>query len=157
MLIDIILLKTNKKSSLVTGSHATFLGKEKKKAPAVVVGVQFHHSKFVERFFETTPKCMDKCRYKYKDEELDCFLLDNNGFIIVSEKHEHTGKFFGEIDYTLFDSMIETGIYRKVHAFDYQAVCLELDPTYGFSPYLLTHLHQMRNLLNCKSCKEKST
>ncbi|GIX90955.1 hypothetical protein CEXT_810551 [Caerostris extrusa] len=34
--------------------------------------------------------------------------------------------------------MIETGIYKKVHAFDYQAVCLELDPTYGFSPYLLT-------------------
>ncbi|GIY05632.1 hypothetical protein CDAR_74031, partial [Caerostris darwini] len=138
----------NKKSSLVTGSHAIFLGKGKKKAPAAVVGVQFHHSKFAERFFETTSKCMDKCRYKCKDEELDCFLLDNNGFIIVSEKHEHTGKFFGEIDYTLFDSMIETGIYKKVHAFDYQAVCLELDPTYGFSPYLLTPLHQMRNLLN---------
>ncbi|GIX90957.1 hypothetical protein CEXT_810561 [Caerostris extrusa] len=87
----------NKKSSLVTGSHAIFLGKgKKKKAPAAVVGVQFHHSKFAERFFETTSKCMDKCRYKCKDEELDCFLLDNNGFIIVSEKHEHTGKFLGK-------------------------------------------------------------
>ncbi|GFT08022.1 hypothetical protein TNCV_2589451 [Trichonephila clavipes] len=103
-----------KKSSLVTGSHAIFLGKGKQKAPAAVVGLQFHHSKFAERFFDTTSMCMQNCRYRCRDEELDCFLLDNNGFIIVSEKHEHTGKFFGEIDYTLFDSMIETGIYKKL-------------------------------------------
>ncbi|KAF8795277.1 Voltage-dependent calcium channel subunit like protein [Argiope bruennichi] len=138
----------NRKSSLVTGSHAIFLGKGKKKAPAAVVGLQFQHSKFAERFFDTTSKCMQECRFRCRDEELDCFLLDNNGFIVVSEKHEHTGKFFGEIDYTLFDSMIETGIYKKVHAFDYQAICLEIDPTYGFSPYLLTPLHQIRNILN---------
>ncbi|GFQ67871.1 hypothetical protein TNCT_305321 [Trichonephila clavata] len=137
-----------KKSSLVTGSHAIFLGKGKKKAPAAVVGLQFHHSKFAERFFDTTSMCMQNCRYRCRDEELDCFLLDNNGFIIVSEKHEHTGKFFGEIDYTLFDSMIETGIYKKVRAFDYQAICLELDPTFGFSPYLLTPFHHIRTVLN---------
>lgn len=28
-------------------------------------------------------------------------------------------------------------IYR-VHVYDYQAICLELDPTYGFAPFLLT-------------------
>ncbi|KAG8188011.1 hypothetical protein JTE90_009887 [Oedothorax gibbosus] len=138
----------NRKTSLVTGSHAIFLGSGKKKAPAAVVGLQFHHSKFAERFFETTTKCMQSCRYKCRDDELDCFLLDNNGFIIVSEKHEHTGKFFGEIDYTLFDSMIEIGIYKRVHAFDYQAVCLELDPSFGFAPFLLTPLHHIRNVLN---------
>nr|XP_042910235.1 voltage-dependent calcium channel subunit alpha-2/delta-3-like isoform X1 [Parasteatoda tepidariorum]XP_042910236.1 voltage-dependent calcium channel subunit alpha-2/delta-3-like isoform X2 [Parasteatoda tepidariorum] len=138
----------NKKGSLVTGSHAIFLGSGKKRAPAAVVGLQFHHSTFADQFFDHTSKCMQQCRYRCKDEELDCFLLDNNGFIIVSEKHEHTGKFFGEIDYTLFDSMIEIGIYKRVHAYDYQAICLENDPFYGFAPFLITPFHHMRNLLN---------
>ncbi|XP_054706836.1 voltage-dependent calcium channel subunit alpha-2/delta-3-like [Uloborus diversus] len=128
----------NRKTSLVTGSHAIFLGSGKKQAPAAVVGLQFQHSTFSDRFFDTTSKCLKNCKHKCRDEELDCFLLDNNGFIIVSEKHDQTGKFFGEIDYTLFDSMIEIGIYKRVHVFDYQAVCLDIDPSYGFAPFLLT-------------------
>lgn len=41
-------------TSLVTASQAIFLGNGQKRAPVAVVGVQFKHDIFVERFFNTT-------------------------------------------------------------------------------------------------------
>lgn len=55
---------------------------------------------------------MSGCKKTCASEELDCYILDNNGFIIISEKHEHTGKFFGEIDGTIMDSLVQDKIFR---------------------------------------------
>lgn len=138
----------SKKNAKVTASHAIFLGSGKRKAPAAVVGLQFRHSIFSDTFFSTTSKCMmQSCRYKCADEDLDCYLLDNNGFIIVSEEYEQTGKFFGEIDFTLFNSMIKYGIYKKVHLFDYQAICFEPTDSSGPASFLLNPFHHMKNVL----------
>lgn len=61
-------------------------------------------------FFQCTG--MTGCKKNCASEELDCYILDNNGFIIISERHEHTGKFFGEIDGTIMDSLVQDRIYR---------------------------------------------
>ncbi|KAH6922739.1 hypothetical protein HPB50_018779 [Hyalomma asiaticum] len=84
----------------VTGSRAVFLGTEKK-APAAVVGLQIKHSVFEEKFLNISSKA------------LDCFLLDNNGFVIVSSNRTQVGKFFGEIDDTLFLSMVKYNCLQK--------------------------------------------
>lgn len=55
--------------------------------------------------------------------ELDCYVLDNNGFIIISENPEHTGRFFGQIDGTIMDSLVQDRIYKKVAVYDYQGAC----------------------------------
>ncbi|XP_067138072.1 voltage-dependent calcium channel subunit alpha-2/delta-3-like isoform X3 [Centruroides vittatus] len=139
----------SKKNTKVTASHAIFLGTGKKKAPAAVVGLQFLHSVFSKTFFDITSKCMlQPCRYKCGGEDLDCYLLDNNGFTVVSEEYEQTGKFFGEIDFTLFNSMIKYGIYKKVHLFDYQAICFEPTDSSGPAAFLLTPFHHVKNMLN---------
>ena len=52
-------------------------------------------------------------------------VVDNNGFVIVSDKETQTGKFFGEVDGTILDSLIQHQIYRKIEIYDYQAICLE--------------------------------
>lgn len=52
------------------------------------------------------------CKKNCASEALDCYILDNNGFIVISERHEHTGKFFGEIDGTIMDSLVQDRIYR---------------------------------------------
>lgn len=49
--------------------------------------------------------------------------MDNNGFIIISEKSEHTGRFFGQIDGTIMDSLVQDRIYKKIPVYDYQGTC----------------------------------
>ncbi|XP_029161776.1 voltage-dependent calcium channel subunit alpha-2/delta-3 isoform X2 [Nylanderia fulva] len=109
---------------LVTATHAVYIGKSHK-APAAVVGLQFQHSSLATHFVNITSTCtgMTGCKKNCASEELDCYILDNNGFIIISERHEHTGKFFGEIDGTIMDSLVQDRIYRKVTVIDYQGTC----------------------------------
>ncbi|CAG2161553.1 unnamed protein product [Oppiella nova] len=108
---------------LVTGSHAIFLGTGKSSAPVAVVGLQIKHSVFVERFINITNKYS---KVICSAEEVDCYLLDNNGFVIYSEVFANTGKFFGEVDNSLMEAMVAKNVYRKVHMFDYQAICLKI-------------------------------
>lgn len=49
--------------------------------------------------------------------------MDNNGFIIISEQPEHTGKFFGEIDGTIMDSLVQDKIYKRISIVDFQGFC----------------------------------
>ncbi|KAK0164848.1 hypothetical protein PV328_003419 [Microctonus aethiopoides] len=108
---------------LVTATHAVFVeGKNQHKAPAAVVGLQLQHSSLASHFMNITSTCTS-CKKNCASEELDCYILDNSGFIIISERHEHTGKFFGEIDGTIMDSLVQDRIYRKVTVVDYQGVC----------------------------------
>jgi hypothetical protein len=57
--------------------------------------------------------------------------LDNNGFVLVSERSEHTGKFFGQIDGTIMDSLVQDRIFRRVGFMDYQGICSDRDNPYN--------------------------
>lgn len=63
------------------------------------------------------------CKKTCTSDDLDCYVLDDNGFIIISEKAEHAGQFFGEIDGTIMDSLVQDGIYKKVFVYNHQASC----------------------------------
>ena len=52
-------------------------------------------------------------------------MLDNNGFIIISEEHYQTGRFFGDMDGAIMESLIEWQIYQRIRIYDYQAVCAD--------------------------------
>lgn len=43
---------------------------------------------------------------------------------------EHTGKFFGQIDGTIMDSLVQDRIYKRVTVNDYQGVCSDSDNPY---------------------------
>ena len=60
-----------------------------------------------------------------KNESIECYLLDNNGFVLISEDPLNTGKFFGEIDETILSSLEQNHVFKKVKIYDYQAICLE--------------------------------
>ncbi|TGZ32239.1 Voltage-dependent calcium channel subunit alpha-2/delta-3 [Temnothorax longispinosus] len=124
---------------LVTATHAIFIGKGHK-APAAVVGLQFQHSSLATHFVNITSTCtgMTGCKKNCASEELDCYILDNNGFIIISERHEHTGKFFGEIDGTIMDSLVQDRIYRKVTVIDYQGTCSPQESNQSSAPRSLS-------------------
>lgn len=71
------------------------------------------------------------CRKTCASDELDCYLLDNNGFVLLSERTEHTGKFFGQIDGTIMDSLVQDRIFRRVGLMDYQGICSDRDNPYN--------------------------
>ncbi|RLW01851.1 hypothetical protein DV515_00007711 [Chloebia gouldiae] len=54
---------------------------------------------------------------------LNCFLIDNNGFILVSKIPEETGKFFGAVDGSVMTQLLNMGMFRRVTMYDYQAMC----------------------------------
>ena len=60
-----------------------------------------------------------------KNESIECYVLDNNGFVVISEDQNNIGKFFGEIDGTILNSLEQNHVFKKIKIYDYQAICLE--------------------------------
>ncbi|XP_058802491.1 voltage-dependent calcium channel subunit alpha-2/delta-3 isoform X2 [Phymastichus coffea] len=109
---------------LVTATHAIFFEEKGHKAPVAVVGIQFNHASLASHFVNVTSTCSgNNCKKNCASEDLDCYILDNNGFVIISEKNKHTGKFFGEIDGTIMDSLVQDKIFKQVSAVNYQGIC----------------------------------
>lgn len=117
-----------------------------------MVGLQFQHESLSKHFINITSavriskaywriiiffsifiQCTGltgNCKKTCASDDLDCYLLDNNGFVLLSEKTEHTGKFFGQIDGTIMDSLVQDRIYRRVPFMDYQGICSDKDNPY---------------------------
>ncbi|KAJ7329179.1 hypothetical protein JRQ81_015353, partial [Phrynocephalus forsythii] len=64
-----------------------------------------------------------QCPLSCQDDNLSCFLIDNNGFILVSKVSKQTGTFLGEVEGSVMAQLINMGMFRKVKMFDYQAMC----------------------------------
>jgi voltage-dependent calcium channel alpha-2/delta-3 len=55
-----------------------------------------------------------------EDDSVECYVLDNNGFVVISEDKLNTGKFFGEIDGTVLNSLVKNNVFKRIKIFDYQ-------------------------------------
>uniref|UniRef100_A0A8C3T1Z6 VWFA domain-containing protein n=1 Tax=Chelydra serpentina TaxID=8475 RepID=A0A8C3T1Z6_CHESE len=59
-------------------------------------------------------------------DHLDCVVLDDGGFLLMSNQDEYTqqiGRFFGEIDPDLMRNLINMSLYAFNKSYDYQSVC----------------------------------
>ncbi|XP_055909802.1 voltage-dependent calcium channel subunit alpha-2/delta-3 isoform X2 [Eupeodes corollae] len=134
---------------IVTASHAIFHTEGGKSAPAAVVGFQFQHKALFTLFKNITGTCPD-CAKTCTSEEIDCFLLDNNGYVVISPRKGETGKFFGEVNGALMRRLIEERVYKEVVIFDYQAVCFEFTGDNNSSSHLfspMTHILRLAKWL----------
>lgn len=57
---------------------------------------------------------------------IDCYLLDQNGFVVISEAHNNTGQFMGTQEGAVMSSMVGQGLYDPIEIYDYQAWCEEV-------------------------------
>ncbi|XP_072936977.1 voltage-dependent calcium channel subunit alpha-2/delta-3 [Epargyreus clarus] len=113
------------KPPLVLATHAVFVESRGHRAPAAVVGLHFELDSLAKHFLNVTSTCTagSVCKKTCAGDELDCYILDDNGFIILSEDASQTGRFFGQVDGTIMDSLVQDRIYKKVTVHDHQGRC----------------------------------
>ena len=56
--------------------------------------------------------------------KVECYVIDNNGFVVISEDPLNTGKFFGEIDGTVLNSLVQNQVFKKIKVYDYQVIVI---------------------------------
>ncbi|XP_049879858.1 voltage-dependent calcium channel subunit alpha-2/delta-3 isoform X3 [Pectinophora gossypiella] len=138
----------NVSAAMVTASHAVFHGDGHRKAPAAVVGFQFKHERLREWFENITSSCEhNKECVTCESDNWDCYLVDNNGWIVVSQDSNQTGQFFGKVRPDIMTKLVEDEVFRPVHIIDYQAVCFREKKTTNFASMLITPLENLRLIM----------
>ncbi|KAM7003256.1 voltage-dependent calcium channel subunit alpha-2/delta-4-like [Tautogolabrus adspersus] len=107
------------------------ISSEGKTAMAGAIGVQMSLDWLEKTFWDLAKQpddtdCSDVegvCPLSCQSFDLNCYLVDNNGFILLSKERSDVGRFFGEVDGSVMASLIKMGMYLKVSLFDYQAMC----------------------------------
>ncbi|XP_016116585.1 voltage-dependent calcium channel subunit alpha-2/delta-4-like isoform X1 [Sinocyclocheilus grahami] len=103
----------------------------KRTAIAGAIGMQASMD-LLERVFMSIAKqpnntdCSDVdgiCPLSCESIDVNCYLVDNNGFIMVSKEKGDVGKFFGEIDGSVMAQLLKSGLFKRVTLYDYQAMC----------------------------------
>lgn len=52
-----------------------------------------------------------------------CYVIDNNGYILLSNDCDDTGRFFGEVQGNAMRSLVEMQYFKAITVYDFQAVC----------------------------------
>ncbi|XP_031332073.1 voltage-dependent calcium channel subunit alpha-2/delta-3 isoform X2 [Photinus pyralis] len=135
-------------NTLVTASHAIFKDDGTRKAPAAVVGFQFYHSALRSLFTKITSTCGNiQCKRTCSSQELYCLVLDDNGYVIVSDEPGDTGRFLGDLRSDIMSYLIDEGVYKATRMFDYQATCFRSTDTGSHASRSLTSLLNVSELL----------
>ncbi|KAM6216225.1 voltage-dependent calcium channel subunit alpha-2/delta-4 [Rhynchocyon petersi] len=111
---------------VVTASTAVSVTVDKKTAIAAAVGIQIKLEYLQRKFWAATQQCSgvdEPCQTSCQDSDLDCFIIDNNGFILISERPEEIGRFLGEVDGAFMTQLLSMGVFSQVTMYDYQAMC----------------------------------
>ncbi|XP_032406517.1 voltage-dependent calcium channel subunit alpha-2/delta-4-like isoform X2 [Xiphophorus hellerii] len=115
----------------VIATTAVTVSSGERMAMAGAIGVQMSLDWLEKRFWAIAKQPSDTdcsnvegvCPLSCESDDLSCYLVDNNGFILLSKERNEVGRFFGEVDGSVMASLIKMGMFKKVSLFDYQAMC----------------------------------
>ncbi|XP_048465915.1 voltage-dependent calcium channel subunit alpha-2/delta-1 [Rhincodon typus] len=94
-----------------------------------VVGIKLDVNAWMENFTKVASKskCYGEiCDCTKNSKHFDCVILDDGGFLLMSNQDEYIGKigkFFGEIDPSLMRRLLNTSLYAFNKSYDFQSVC----------------------------------
>lgn len=117
---------TENKSNVVTASTAVQLLDDRKSPVVAAVGIQMKLEFFQRKFWTASRQCASldgRCSISCDDENINCYLIDNNGFILVSEDYKQTGSFFGEVEGAVMNKLLTMNSFKRITLYDYQAMC----------------------------------
>ncbi|XP_053200088.1 voltage-dependent calcium channel subunit alpha-2/delta-4 isoform X2 [Scomber japonicus] len=103
----------------------------KRTAIAGAIGVQMTLELMESRFWAIAAQPNDTdcsnvegiCPLRCDSIDIECYVIDNNGFVLISKQRNDAGRFFGEIDGSVMTTLIRMGMFKRVSLFDYQAMC----------------------------------
>uniref|UniRef100_A0AAQ4QCV6 Calcium channel, voltage dependent, alpha2/delta subunit 3 n=1 Tax=Gasterosteus aculeatus aculeatus TaxID=481459 RepID=A0AAQ4QCV6_GASAC len=111
--------------SVVLASTAIQLLDDRKSPIVAAVGIQMKLEFFQRKFWTACRQCATldgKCSISC-DNDINCYLIDNNAFILVTEEQSQTGLFFGEVEGAVMNKLLQMGSFKRIALYDYQAVC----------------------------------
>lgn len=59
---------------------------------------------------------------------MNCFILDNNAYVVLSDEPEFIGRYMGDIRPYIMSRLTEEHVYVQKRMYDYQAICQKLPP-----------------------------
>nr|XP_020455167.1 voltage-dependent calcium channel subunit alpha-2/delta-1-like isoform X2 [Monopterus albus] len=122
------LAKENASDDSVLVSRAVDLNVNGVILKPAVVGVKLDISAWMASFINTTqrPNCNDEiCGCQRNDEYIDCVILDDGGFMVMSNQDKYIdkiGTFFGVIDPVLMRKL-QDSLFTFKKTYDYQSLC----------------------------------
>ncbi|XP_061583138.1 voltage-dependent calcium channel subunit alpha-2/delta-3 isoform X3 [Cololabis saira] len=114
--------------SVVLASTAIQLLDDRKSPIVAALGIQMKLEFFQRKFWTACRQCTaldGKCSISCDNEDINCYLIDNNGFILVTEEQSQTGLFFGEVEGAVMNKLLQMGSFKRITLYDYQALCKE--------------------------------
>ncbi|KAK1799584.1 hypothetical protein P4O66_000465 [Electrophorus voltai] len=87
--------------SVVLASTAIQLLEDRRSSVVAAIGIQMKLD-FFQRKFWTASR-----------QDIKCYLIDNNGFILVSEAYSQTGLFFGEVEGAVMNKLLLMGSFKR--------------------------------------------
>ncbi|XP_032369981.1 voltage-dependent calcium channel subunit alpha-2/delta-3 isoform X4 [Etheostoma spectabile] len=112
--------------SVVLASTAIQLLDDRKSPIVAAVGIQMKLEFFQRKFWTACRQCTaldGKCSISCDNADINCYLIDNNGFILVTEEQSQTGLFFGEVEGAVMNKLLQMGSFKRIMLYDYQALC----------------------------------
>uniref|UniRef100_A0A8C7UI68 Calcium channel, voltage dependent, alpha2/delta subunit 3 n=1 Tax=Oncorhynchus mykiss TaxID=8022 RepID=A0A8C7UI68_ONCMY len=143
----------NENKSVVLASTAIQLLDDRKSPIVASVGIQMNLNFFQRKFWTASRQCAaldGKCTISCDNEDIKCYLIDNNGFILVTEDYSQTGEFFGEVEAAVMTKLLLIGSFKRINLYDYQALCREYAGS-SDSGHCLSHVSSTPKLFT-KSC-----
>ncbi|KAM8909887.1 voltage-dependent calcium channel subunit alpha-2/delta-4 isoform 1-T1 [Spinachia spinachia] len=124
-------LEAEEAGRIVIATTAVTVTVGKKTAIAGAIGVQMTLDMIESKFWAIASQpndtdCSDIdgiCPLRCDSFDIACYVIDNNGFVIISKERTDAGRFFGEVDGSVMTTLIRMGMFKRVSLFDYQAMC----------------------------------
>nr|CAB3227405.1 voltage-dependent calcium channel subunit alpha-2/delta-3-like [Phallusia mammillata] len=88
-----------------------------------VCGLLLNQTQFQSMFWKETALLGNTNCAEDVDTGFDCFLIDENGIVMLSRQQEHLGKFFGALNGHVMRDLIDAGVFRKLDLFEHGAMC----------------------------------
>ncbi|KAM9845925.1 voltage-dependent calcium channel subunit alpha-2/delta-4 [Aulostomus maculatus] len=120
-----------KGGKIVIATTAITVTVGKKTAIAGAIGVQMTLGVIESKFWAVVSQPNDTdcssvegiCPLRCDSFDIDCYVIDNNGFVLISKQRNDVGRFYGEVDGSVMTTLIRMGMFKRVSLFDYQAMC----------------------------------
>ncbi|XP_029107565.1 voltage-dependent calcium channel subunit alpha-2/delta-3-like isoform X2 [Scleropages formosus] len=113
-------------STTVLASTAIQLHDGTKSPTVAALGIQMNLGFFQRKFWTACRQCAaldGKCSVSCDSPSLSCYVIDNNGFVLVSRHPSRTGLFFGEVEAAVMNQLLLTGSFKRIALHNRQAMC----------------------------------